>query len=70
MDVGDLGGHLDFTRKARAGTLSKKVGEATVGVSAVGALPLGFWSYWDWSVVSVFLPVFMLPKPLASLSRP
>ena len=42
LDVRDLGGHLDFTFRARAGTLSKMVGEATVGVAAVGALPLGF----------------------------
>ena len=42
MDVRDLGGHLDFTFRARAGTLSKRVGEATVGVATVGALPLGF----------------------------
>ena len=42
LEVKDLGGHLDFTRRARAGTLSKRVGEATVGVAAVGALPLGF----------------------------
>ena len=42
LDVRDIGGHLDFTRRARAGTLSKRVGEATVGVAAVGALPLGF----------------------------
>ena len=42
LDVRDLGGHLDFTLRARAGTLSKRVGEATVGVAAVGALPLGF----------------------------
>ena len=41
LDVRDLGGHLDFTRRARAGTLSKRIGEATVGVAAVGALPLG-----------------------------
>ena len=38
----DLGGHLDFTFRARAGTLSKRVGDAIVGVAAVGALPLGF----------------------------
>ena len=37
-----MGGHLDFTYRARAGTLSRRVGEATVGVAAVGALPLGF----------------------------
>ena len=43
LGVRDLGGHLDFTRRARAGTLSKQVGGvATVGVAAVGALPLGF----------------------------
>ena len=42
LDVRDLGGHLDFTYRARAGSLSRRVGEATVGVAAVGALPLGF----------------------------
>ena len=42
LDVRDLGGHLDFTYRARAGTLSHRVGKATVGVAAVGALPLGF----------------------------
>ena len=42
LDVRDLGRHLDFTYRARAGTLSKRVGEATLGVAAVGALLLGF----------------------------
>ena len=42
LDVRDLGGHLDFTFRARAGALSKRVGEATAGVASVGALPLGF----------------------------
>ena len=42
LDVRDLGGHLDFTLRARAGTFPKRVGEATVGVASVGALPLGF----------------------------
>ena len=42
LDVRDLGGHLDFTRRARAGTLSKRVRDATLGVASVGALPLGF----------------------------
>ena len=42
LDIRDLGGHFDFTWRARAGTLSLRVGEATVGVAAVGALPLGF----------------------------
>ena len=42
MGVRDLGGHLDFTRRARAGTLSKRVLGAVVGVASVGALALGF----------------------------
>ena len=42
LDVRDLGRHLDFAKRAWAGTLSKRVGEATNGVAAVGALPLGF----------------------------
>ena len=40
--VRDLGGHLDFTMRARAGTLSKRVRDAAFGVTFVGALPLGF----------------------------
>ena len=42
LDVRNLGGHLDFTLRARAGTLSKRVREATLGVASVGALPLSF----------------------------
>ena len=42
LDIRDLGGHLDFTYRSRAGTLSRRIGKATVGVTAVGALPLGF----------------------------
>ena len=42
LDVRDLGGHLDFTLRARAGTLSKRIREATFGVAAVGTFPLGF----------------------------
>ena len=42
LDGRDLGGHLDFTRRARAGTLSKRICEATSGVASVGASPLGF----------------------------
>ena len=41
-DVRDLGGHLDFTLRPRAGTLSKRVRDATLGVNSVGALPLDF----------------------------
>ena len=42
LDVRDLEGHLDFTYRVRAGTLSNRVGKATVGVAAVGASLLGF----------------------------
>ena len=42
LDVRDLGGHLDFTFRARAGTLSNKIGKATVGVASVGAFTSGF----------------------------
>ena len=42
LDVRDLGGHLDFTLRARAGTHSNRVREATSGVASVGALPFGF----------------------------
>ena len=42
LDVRDLGGHLDFTYRARAGTLSGRIRGATVGVAAIGALPLRF----------------------------
>ena len=46
-DVRDLGGHLDFTRRARAGTLSQRVRDATHGVAAVGALlPMVFRLSW------------------------
>ena len=41
LKVRDLGGHLDFTLRARAGTLSNRVREAASGVASVGALPLG-----------------------------
>ena len=38
LGVRDLGGHLDFTLRARAGTLSKRICGATSGVASVGAL--------------------------------
>ena len=70
LDVRDLGGHLDFTYRARAGTLSRMVGEATVGVAAVGALPLGFRVKLGLVVVSIFLLASMLLRLLIFLRRP
>ena len=40
LEVWDLGGHLDFTRRAGAGTLPRRVKEATHGVAPVGLLAL------------------------------
>ena len=42
LDVRDLGGHLDVTLRAVAGTLSCRVKIATTQVPAVGALSMGF----------------------------
>ena len=40
LDVGDLGGRLDVTQRALAGTLSDRVKEATFHVIAVGAVSM------------------------------
>ena len=42
LDVRDLGGHLDFSVRARAGTISKRIREATLGVASVGAFTFRF----------------------------
>ena len=42
LDVRDLGGHLDVTLRAVAGTLNNRANIATTQVPAVGALSLGF----------------------------
>ena len=42
LDVRDLGGHLDFTLRARAGTLSNGVREATSGVASVFSFTFRF----------------------------
>ena len=42
LDVPDLGGHLDVTQRAPAGTLRERVKDATSQVVAVGAFPMCF----------------------------
>ena len=42
LDVRDLGGHLDVTLRAVAGSSTTRVKFATTQVLVVGALPLGF----------------------------
>ena len=71
LDVRYLGGHLDFTYRARAGTLSRRVGEATVGVAAVGCFALRvFRLSWAWFVVSIFLLASTLLRLLTSPPLP
>ena len=60
LDVRDLGGHLDFTRRARVGTLSKRVWVLYLWVFRLSL---------DWSVVSIFLQVSTLLKRLMSPPR-
>ena len=56
LDVRDLGGHLDFTFRARAGTLSKRVAEVTLGVATGWCFTCRvFRSNWDWFVESIYL---------------
>ena len=48
LDVRDLGGHLDVTLRAVAGTLTNRVKIATTQVPVVGALPPGVSTHaWD-----------------------
>ena len=42
LDVRDLGGHLDATKRARAATLARRATAVLGKVPVVGALPLGF----------------------------
>ena len=42
LDIRDLGGHLDITSGASAGTLARRSAKATSQVHVVGALPFGF----------------------------
>ena len=48
LDVRDLGGHLDVTLRAVAGTLTNRLKIATIQVLAVGALPWGFSACLGW----------------------
>ena len=74
LDVRDIGAHLDFTRRARAGALSHRAGEAAVGVTAVGALPLVFQvklglvrgKYVSSSSTSAFRAAIVSKMPLAN----
>ena len=62
LDVRDVGGHFDFTNRARAGTLSR-----LLGLLWWVPCPWSFRSSWDWFVESTFLLVCMLVRPLMCL---
>ena len=68
LDVRDLGGHLDVTLRAVAGTLTNRVKIATTQVPAVGAFPLGFNACLEWCDQNTCLVVFMVVKVLLYLS--
>ena len=55
--------------RARAGTLSSRVREATFGVGSVGALPLGFGVKLGLARGKYLPAGSMLPKPLMSPPR-
>ena len=67
LDVRDLGGHLDVTLRAVAGTLTNRLKIATTQVPAVGALPLGFQRMLG-MVRSKYLEDCMAVRVLLSLS--
>ena len=69
LDVRDLGGHLDVTLRAVAGTLSSRIRIATTQVPAVGALSPGVSTHaWDGEIeVSAWL-VLMVVRVLLYLS--
>ena len=69
LDVRDLGGHLDFTLRARAGSLSKRVVKLLLGLLLLVLYLWVFRSSWVWFVVSIFLLAFMLLKHLMCLPR-
>ena len=55
LDIRDLGGHLDFTKRDRVGTLAGTAIKATSQVHMVSALPFGFLRLVGF-VRSTFLP--------------
>ena len=67
LDVRDLGGHLDVTLRAVAGTLSNRIRIATTQVPAVGALTWGFNACLGWCVRNICLVDFMVVKALLCL---
>ena len=69
LDVRDLGGHLDVTRRARAGTLATRASKAISQVPLVGALPFGFFSQLVLSDPSFCLLGYTVLKVLLPLVR-
>ena len=67
LDIRDLVGHLDVTRRARAGTLTDWVTQATSQVHMFGALPFGFLRL-VWIIRSKYLPAGLHGSEAAAVS--
>ena len=68
LDIRDLGGHVDITRRARAGTLSGRAVKATSQVHLVSALPSGLLRLVG-LVRSMFLPAGLHGSEGAAVSK-
>ena len=64
LGIRDLGEHLDFTKRARAGTLSSRVRVLLLVLLLLVPYLWGFQSNWDQSGESISLMVFMLLRLL------
>ena len=69
LDVRDLGGHLDFTYRARAGTLSRRLVRLLLELLRSVLCLSGFKLSWVSFVANIFLLVCMLLKLLMSSRR-
>ena len=68
LDVRGLGGHLDVTLRALAGTLSSRVKIASAQVVAVGVLTMRFQRMLGWCAQDICLVGFMVVRVQPSLS--
>ena len=69
LDVRDLGGHLDLTKRARAGTFSRRVKELRMGWPRLIHSSWGFRLSWAWFGESICLLGCALLKLHTSLLR-
>ena len=70
LDVRDLGGHLDITRRARSGTLTRGLKKLRLVTLRLVPCLLGFRSSWGWCEESISLLICMLLRHLMFLLLP